>query len=328
MKLGEVIQFDPKRGVFALASAGQDNNDMQASLRQAEVDELLAECSAGGLASMGIHDAKEAHSMLAANVAPPIERALTYTRWTNLFFQEQGYTTGEDNSLPVDGIVVMAWQTTAQGSVRFTRPGYQWVRPTLTAYDAGLEMNWATMRRAGWNILERAMRRTMGELSRKIDAAALSALDTAIAGVSHNNTVSGGSFTKASADSVIKDSASIGLPVTVAALNPGRLADMADWSGGVFTSGLPETAAMALLTTLYFSSYGNVRWHTNPQIPTNKIYFGGPAGNTGYEQRMGAMRTYSDVDIRNKYDIHTVESPEIGWYVGQPYSLWSITITS
>lgn len=327
MRLGELIQFDPKSGMFALASAEQDNV-LHASLRQAEVDELLAECSAGALASAGIYDAKEAHSMLAANVAPPIERALPYTRWTNLFFQDQGYAVGEDNSLPVDGIVVMAWQTTAQGAVRFTRPGYQWVRPSLTAYDAGLEMSWSTMRRAGWNILERAMRRTTGEMSRKIDAAALTHLNTAITGVSHNNSVAGGSFTKASADAVIRAAAAIGLPVTVAALNPGRLADMADWTGGVFTSGLPDTAAMALLTTLYFSSYGNVRWHTNPNIPMNTIYFGGPEANTGYEQRMGAMRSYSDVDIRNKYDIHTIESPEMGWYIGQPYSLWSITITS
>lgn len=328
MELDKLINFNPKTGQFVLGSADEKNLELKASMRRSEVDELLAELSSGGLPSLGIYDPREAHILLAQNVRPPIERALPYMRWTDLFFQVEQYDLLEDNAVPVDNITVMGWQTSAQGQVMFTRPGYSWTRPSVYRYDGGLELSWDTLRKAGWNILERAMRRIVGELARKVDAAAKTAMDTAISGVSHNTSVSGGTLTKAAVDSVIKQAADIGFPITVAAINPGTLADMAGWSGGVFTSGLPDAAAEQLLTTLYITTYGGIRWYTNPFVPVSVVYLGGPGDQTGYEQRKGTMEVYSDIDIQHKMDKHVVMTPEIGHYIANPYRLWSITITS
>jgi hypothetical protein len=288
----------------------------------------LAELSTGGLGSAGIYDPKEAHILLAQNVREPIAQAIPYMRWTNQFLALDTYDLLEDNALPTDNITVMAWQTSAQGQVMFTRPGYAWTRPSVYRYDAGLEMNWDTMRKAGWNILARAMQRTTGELARKVDAAALTVLDTAISGVSHATSVSGGGLTKASVDSVIKQAADIGYPVMVAVVNPGTLADMTGWMGGVFTSGLNEAAISQMLTTLYVANYGGIRWYTNPHQSTTKVYLGGPPEQTGYEQQKGSAEAYSDIDITNKLDKHVMLTPEIGHYVGNAYRLWSITITA
>lgn len=326
MDLKELIRFDPKaapEGRFVL-----DKDMMQASLRQSEVDDMMAELSTGGLKSAGIYDPREAHILLAANVTPPIELAMPYYRWTDRFLEVQTYTDGEDNSLPVENMTVMAFQTSMQGQVLYTRPGYKFTRPELTQYDAGIEMSWSSMRRAGWNVLERAMRRAAGEIARKIDAASKTVIDAAISAVSHSSSISGGVLTKAAVDAVIKGAADIGFPVSVAAINPGTLADMSGWTGGVFTSGLSEQAVNQMLTTLYVASYGGVAWYTNPFVSTGTVYFGGPADQTGYEQRVGSMQSYSDIDITQKNDKHVIISPEYAFYVGNSYRLWSITITA
>ena len=329
MDLKELIRFDPKAAPDGRFVLGPQEDMMQASMRQSEVDDMLAELSTGGLKTAGIYDPKEAHILLAANVTPPIEQALTYYRWTDRFLSVQTYAPGDDNAIALENMTVMAWQTSAQGQALFTRPGYRFTRPELTQYDAGIELNWATMKRAGWNVLERAMRRAAGEIARKVDAQAKTVLDTAISGVSHNSSISGGALTKASVDTVIKSAADIGYPVTVAAINPGTLADMTGWTGGVFTSGIfNQEAVSQMLTTLYVANYGGVAWFTNSFVSTASVYFGGPGDQVGYEQRVGSMESYSDIDITNKLDKHVILSPEYAFYVSNAYRLWSITITA
>ena len=324
-KLGEVIRFDPQRGfILPVEEDGKVRAAYAGESVMSEVDSLLADLAKGGPSG----DARQDHVLLAQAVVPPIAQAIPYTRWTEMFFEPVNYGDTEDNRLPVEDITTLAWQTTGESQVMFTAPGYLWTRPTFIEFDSGIEMYWRRMERAGWNVLQRAMERVRSDIARQIDSNAQTALDTAIAAVSQNSTVSGGKLTKASVDAVIKAAQQIGFPMTMAMINPGTLTDMTSWSGGVFTSGLAEEDRREMITSLYVGRYGGIQWYTNPNCPTAYAYLSGPAGMGGYEQRRKGMRTYSDVDIVRKKDLHTFLSGEYAWYVGNGYNYRSIQITA
>jgi len=324
-KLGEIIQFDKRVGfILPVEENGKVRAAYSGESVMNEVDALLADLARGG--SSG--DARQDHILLAQAIVPPIAQAIPYTRWTEMFFMPVNYSHGEDNRLAVEDITTLAWQTTGESQVMFTAPGYLWTRPTFIEFDSGIEMYWRRMERAGWNVLQRAMERVRSDIARQIDTNAQTALDAAISGVSHNSTVSGGKVTKAAVDAIIKAAQQIGFPMTMAMINPGTMTDMTSWSGGVFTSGLAEEDRREMVTSLYIGRYGGIQWYTNPNCPTDYVYFSGPASNGAYEQRRGGMRTYSDVDIVRKLDLHTVLSGEYAWYVGNAYNYWSLQVTS
>jgi len=316
-KLSEVIKFDPKEIKFSLQAS------TDAITTQTRVDELLAELSRGGRTQ----DWRAEHAMLAASIVPPIDSAIPYTRWTNMFFSPLSYADLEDNALPVEDIMTIAWKTHAMGQVLYTEPGYSWTRPEFSEWDTGIRIDWRTIRRAGWNVLERAMNRCTSDLARKIDAACKVVLDAAVIGA-HATTCAGGKLTKASVDAVIKASQALGFPVTTAVINPGTLTDMTSWTGGVFTSGLSDAVSDEMVRTLHVASYGGVRFFSNVNMAAASVYFGGSPDQIGYEQTRGGMETHSDVDITQKYDLHTIMTQEYAWYVGSAYPIWTITITA
>lgn len=325
-KLSELIRYDPKRGDFMLGSSQAEQNEILATSERTAVDGLLAQLARGSFAQGG--DAMRDHRMLAAAMVPPIEQAVPYVRWTTPFFLPQTYGNLEDNALPVEDIVAIAWETHGDAEVLFTRPGILWTRPEFTEWDAGVEAPWKTLRRAGWDVLSRMMRRVTSEIARKVDAAAKTILDTAVESVSQTSTVSGGSLTKASVDAIIKAANAAAFPVTIAAVNSGTATDMNSWTGGVFTYNLPERTADELIQRLTLGTYGQCNFETSPFAPSAYVYFGGPAEETGYEQRRGNAQSNSDVDIVRKVDLHTFTSEEIAWYVGNSYRLRRLQITS
>jgi hypothetical protein len=323
VKLSDVIQFDPKSYRFTI-NAGQEVN---ASDAYSQVDALLARLSRGAFEDNG--DSMGDHRLLAAAMTAPIEQAIPYVSWTGGFFMDAVYGELEDNRLPTEDIVVMAWLTHGDGEVLFTRPGIGFVRPDFQDWDTGIELPWKTLAKAGWNVSERMMRRATEALARKIDTAAKAILDAACVGTtSHASTVAGGSMTKAAVDAVIKYQTSLGYPPTRVVLNSARAVDMSGWTGGVFSQKLPDARIEELMRTFFIGTYGGANWYTNPFIPQNYIYFAGPPENLGYHQIRGSVQSRSDVNIVKKFDLHTMQTAEHAWYIGNAYSLHRLEVTS
>lgn len=312
-KLSEAIKFEASKGKgkFVLEASERELHELMVQMeRSTNVDE---------------------HIRFGAALVPPIAQAVRYVEMYNIFFEDVGYGDMEDNRLPVEkDVVAMAWETHADGEILFVRPGYQFTRPDFTEWDAGVEIDWRTVRRAGWNVLERTMQRAVEELARKRDTQKKNALDTAILGITGHNASVSTTLTKAAVDAAIKAQAQIGYPLTRALINPGTFMDMAvntGWTWGSTGFALPESVGQELITTLYYGNYGGIDWFTNPHCPTDYVYFGGPAAETGYHQTRGSLRTASDVDIRRKVDIHTIMDAEHAVYVGNAYRLYRLRIS-
>lgn len=321
IQLSEVIKWerDPKTqiGNFVIAS--------EAGLTPSDVDQLLQHYGSG----TG-NDLKAEHAALAAALVEPILQAVPYKRWTNLFYSPLTYEALEDNRIPVEFYTTTAWQTGPDSQVNVVRPGFAWTRPDFSEYSTGIEMPWSVVEKSGWNILARMMQRASEEIARKIDIQAQAALDVAIdATAGLGSVVSGGLMTKAGVDAIIKAAQALGFPMVRAAINSGTVTDMSSWSGGPFyNAALPPDATRQILQTLYLGTYGGVEWFASPFVPTNFVYFGGPAEGIGYEQIRGAGKTASDVDIRKRFDFHIIISPEEAFYVGNSLNLRRLRIAA
>lgn len=311
MKLADVLKFNAKAGQFEITASGQ-------AVSTDRVDELLAQV---------FRDYKpEDHEILAATILEPIEQAIPYAELYSRLFKFVRYEYTDDNSIPVEDITTIAWETHPNAGVLFVEPGYSWVRPTFQTFDTGVRIRWATMRNAGWNVLARAMRRATEDLARLRDAAAKRVINAALASLPTHNYSVAGTLTKAIVDNVLRDAAAIGFPVTQAIINPGRMMDMASF---VFPAGLvlPDSAAKEMLTTLALSNYGGVTWWANPNAPVNEVLFSGPSNMLGYHQQRGSLQKATQEDIVNKATLYAIYDAEHAWYIGNPYVLRRITIT-
>ena len=290
---------------------------------QGDVDELLARLARST-------DVDE-HIAFGRATIPPIELVVPYIEIYNIFLQDVTYGDLEDNALPVEkDVIAMGWETHAAGEVLFTQPGYEFTRPDFTEWDTGIEINWRTMRKAGWPVLERTLRRAAEALARKRDAQKKAAIDTAVEALAGHTSSVSTTLTKASVDGVVQDAAEIGFPITTALLNPGRFMDMAvntGWTWGSTGFNLPESVGQQLVTKLFYDGYAGITWVLSPHAPTNYVYFGGPKAETGYHQIRGSIMTASDVDIVRKVDLHTIMDAEHAVYIGNSYRLWRLQIT-
>jgi hypothetical protein len=320
MKLKNLIGFDPMTGAYSIGEKDLKGNKLTASAAYtvAEVDKLLASVGMGGV--------QADHIALAAALVEPIEQTVPYFEIYNVFYMEAGYGPLEDNSIPVEDIPVMAWETGYDSAVLYTRAGYSFTRPTFQTWDTGIEVQWDSLKKAGWNFLARQMRKASEALARKRDAVARQALITSITAQSGHDYTVATTMSKASVDTILTDAARIGFPVTRAVINPARLMDMATFT---YPTGflLPSERANEILTTLMITKYGGVDWFANPHVPVNEILFGGPAEVIGWHQTRGALSQASDVDITNKVDKHAMYDAEHGWYVGNGLTLRRLTIT-
>jgi hypothetical protein len=330
MELNKVIGYDFRKGEYVVGThdlKGKENK-VEASTAAsgarysaAEVDELLATMAIGTASS------RENHSMLGAQIVEPIMQVVPYVEmWSPVFFQDMTYDYLEDNTIPVEDLPVIAYETHQEGAVLYTKAGYSWTRPDFDQWDVGIEVPWATLKKAGWNFLARQMNYATWALARKRDANAKNVLTAAIP-TANQYTVSGGKLTKTAIDAVLKAKASIGFPVRRVLINSGTIMDMAQftWPTGLY---LPDQEARELIRNLYLGEYGGADFYINPFAPTDFVYFGGLPNQIGWHQVRGAITAASDVDITNKVDKHAISDAEHAWYVGNVYTLASLQITA
>ena len=311
--LAEAIEFDKTNGIFVIA----EDHDAKA------IDHMLREIAYESAAG---YDLRETHEMLAQNIVEPIRQSVPYIEMYAMFFQSQTYGQLEDNSIPIEDIPTVAWETHRDGQIAFVRANYRWTRPEFTTFDVGIEINWTDLKRAGWNYLRRQMLYATENLARKRDVKSKAVVDAAIP-AGHAHTVSGGSLTRAGLKAVLKAALQIGFPMTQCLVNSGTVTDMAEFTlptGQV----MPEREQRDLLSNLFLREYGGCNFYTNPHAETAKLYFGGPATGIGWQQKRGTMQTVSDVDIRKKLDLHAILDQDHAWYVGNAYNLRTLEITA
>jgi len=319
MELNKLIGFDYRKGCFTIGTHDVKGNKLEASAyNQADVDAFLAKMASGS---------PDDHELLAAAIVEPIEQVVPYLEMYNTFYMDNTYGELEDNAIPVEDTVAIAFETHQDSAVLFVRSGFTWTRPEFQTFDAGIEVPWDALKKAGWNFLERQMRRTAEALARKRDEVARNVF---IAGIpaSHEYIVTGGALTKAGVDAVLKDQADIGFPVQKALVNPGTIMDMASFTWGGTGFQIAPEDAKTLLRTLHLLDYGGVQWFTNPHVSTTEVLFAGAPSQVGWHQLRGSMKSASDVDIRNKVDLHAMYDAEHAWYVGNTWTLARIRISA
>jgi hypothetical protein len=279
----------------------------------------------------GASPRRDDHEMVAQGVREPIRQLARYRQWTNIFFVDWVLNPAEDNRIPIDNPIGTAFISSPEGRPRYIMPGAQtFVRPDFFVTQVGLMIHWKVLQTAGWPILQRRLEEAADELARRLDDKARAIMDAAIASVSgHLVTITGGTLTKSGLDAVLKSAASIGFPITQAAINPGRLMDMTNWTQGS-TSAIPhffapESAREQVFKQLWADGYGNIRWLVSHSVPINSIYLSGDPAGVGYHQSHGQAQSASDVDIDLGVDKHVIRQ-EDAYYIGNPYNLWNIII--
>jgi hypothetical protein len=272
---------------------------------------------------------REVHRAMGEALLPPIRTLARYKSWTQEFFLHQAFELGEDNKIALDAPLGAAFLSAPGGRVEYVTPGVQrYTRPTFVEISGAVLIHWSTLEFAKWNVLQRRLEEVADAMAQKKDEIARPVLETAASSVSHNTTASS-SWTKASMDYVIAQSAAIGFPVTHVAINPARVTDMASWTNGT-TSALPvffspESAREEVYKQLWFSGYGNLRYFLSKDVPTNMIYLAGDPPETGYTQSHGAIRSVSDMKVEDRADVHLFWE-DFACYVGNPYNVWTIKI--
>jgi hypothetical protein len=303
---------------------GRVRIELKAAYSPSDVDDLLHQ-----VWSETKNDVQARLNLMAQTIVEPILQIVPYAEmFSPLFFMEQNYGDLEDNSIPIEDTVAMAWETHADGGTMFVRVGgMNWTRPSFQTWDYGIEVPWDAQRFIGWNFLSRQMARCAEALARKRDAIAQYTLDAAITALAgHYPAVAGGVMSKASVDAAIKAQLQIGFPISRALINTGVQTDMAAWLPSTVLAQYPQNVGAEILTNLFISSYGGIKWYANVYAPTTFVYFGGEPNVIGWHQTRGTMRTVSDVDIINNRDLHKVLDAYHAWYVGNGLSLRRLNI--
>jgi len=273
------------------------------------------------------HDAKERSQIVGQGLVEPIRQLAPYKSWTDMFFVDVPLTPQDDPRVPLDDPIAVAWETHPEGAVAFVRPRLKWARPGYKAIDTGVEIPWRVMRAANWGVLRRKLTEAAEELARLKDAIAQQVLDVAVCAISGHTYGVATAISKTTIDTVFKDAATIGFPVTQVALNAGTALAMRAWTGNSFgMQNLPDDEARALLYTGFIGEYGGAMWYAHHSVPTNQVYFSGTPDQIGYHMRIGGTEVNSDVDIKERVDIHTMYE-EHAWYVANSYALWRLTVT-
>lgn len=318
-KDGHLELCDPERGSLAVAGSAGYTSSLEA------IQELMRRT--------GASSRREDHELMGAGVREPIRQLARYKQWTQIFFSDWPLDPTEDNRIPLDNPVGMAFISSPEGRPLMIDTGVQlWTRPSFFEVKAGLQVFWKQLQTAGWPVMRRRLEEVADDMARKQDAAAKRHLDAAIASVvGHATTIAGGLLTKVGIDAVLKAAAQINFPITQAAINPARLMDMTNWTNGS-TSALPyfwspQQVQEQVFKQLYAEGYGNIRWFVSHSVPMTEIYLAGEPQDIGYHQNHGQATSASDIDIELGVDKHVIRE-ESAYYVGNAYNLWKITINS
>lgn len=318
--LKDLIGFDFARGEYVVGSHDAKGNKLAASkATQADVDLFLAD--------LVNSNRMEDHELLAAQLVEPIEQVVAYQTIYDKFFQDWQLEDLEDNSIPVEDIVAVAFQSHEDSEIEYSRAGYSFTRPDFLTFTTGIEVSWKALKRAGWNYLARQMKRANEALARKRDEQARGVLLAAIP-ASHIWTITGGVLTKAAVDAILIASAGIGYPVRQVMINPATLMGMGNFTWGGTGFFLPEAEARELLKTLHIMDYGGAQWYSNPFVPTNEVLFSGVPSEIGWHQMRGSVNVSSDVNITKGVDLHAIRDAEHAYYVGNAWTLNKLLIAA
>ena len=321
MELKDVIKFEARKDERGNLT-GRGNIVIASGYGPKDVDELLQ-----NTLKEYKGDLKAQQQVLAQTIVEPIQQVVPYVEMFDMFFVNVNYGDLEDNAVPIEDTVALAWETHADSSAEFVRVGsITWSRPSLQMWDYGIAVPWDGQRFIGWNFLARQMKRAAEALAKKRDAVARYTLDAAITATGGHYPGTGALLTKAVVDAIVKGSSAIGFPVTRALINTGTVTDMATWLPSTVLAQYPQAVGEEILTNLYFSNYGGIEWFANPYAPTGYVYFGGQPDQIGWHQTKGSIRTVSDVDIVYNRDLHKVLDAYHGWYVGNAWTLWRLTL--
>lgn len=323
-KLKDAIGYDYKANEFVIGSHDAKGNAIKASDQNytvADVDAMLREMASGGGNLMAQHE------LLAETIIEPIMQVVEYVEmFFPTFFSPRTVGVQEDPRIAVEDLPVLAWQTTDDAAVLYTRAGLSFARPSFVRFDTGIEVNWYDLERAGWDYLSRQMKYAAWELARKRDGLARGVLQAGLL-ASRIYNITGGLLTKASVDAVLKTQAAAGFPVRTALINPATMMDMATFAwtanSGFFQ---PSEMALDMVRTLTISNYGGLNWQSNVNLPTNEVWLGGAPSEIGYHITRGSVKRASDVDITNKRDIHVIIDQEHSGYIGSSLAIAKIFI--
>ena len=277
---------------------------------------------------VGMSTVRDDHVMLGQQMADPIRQVADYVSWSEPFFLRRNYAPAEDNRIPTDSYLAVAFYTSPTGQVHYVRPGRSYVRPDFTAISAGIEIGWDTQAEAGWNLLARKQQEASEELARKTDALALTVLNASITASGNTTaTAAGGVLTKAAVDTALATMAARGFPAKFVVLNTADAMDMSNWA--VQNSLLRWTPDQAedLTTQLYWATYGGATWLASPWAAASTVWLCAGPEKTGYHQTKGGIQTASDINITKRVDLHTYYKKD-AFYVANDYALHTITVTA
>lgn len=276
----------------------------------------------------GVSNERNDHEVIGQALAEPIRQVADYASWTNMFFMHQNVGPTEDNRIPVDSYLTVAFYTSPTGQIMYTRPGRAYTRPDFTAISVGIEIGWDTQAEAGWNVLGRKQLEAAEELARKQDSLAKTVLDASVTTSGNTTaTAAGGVLTKAAVDAALAAMAARGFPARIIAVNNADAMDMTNWTlANSLLRWTPEQVT-ALTTKLYWATYGGADWFVSPWVPASTVYMSAGPEKTGYHQMKGGIQTASDINITKRIDLHTWYKKS-AYYVGNDYAVHTITVTA
>lgn len=326
MKLSQQIGFDFSAGQYVVGSHTADGKQVDAALLASRNTEEQVDAFLAGLARPNATSQAD-HALLAQTIVEPIEQVIPYQEIYNIFFMEQSYGDLEDNRIPVEDTVSIAWETHQDGQILYVRSGFSWTRPDFTTFDTGIEVQWNALKKSGWNHVARQMKRATEDLARKRDELARGALIAAIP-AANEHIVTGGSLTQASINTVLKAQQQLGFPVAQVLINPARLMDMVGFNWGGTNFRLPESVGLQLMRTLYVTDYGGAKWFTSPFVSMSEVLFSGTPDQIGWHQTRGSVTVSADVDITRGVDKHAIRDKEHAYFVGNANTLARLRISA
>ena len=279
-------------------------------------------------AAMRIESAADRIKAVSQIVYPPIRKVADYLEWTQHFFVPETVTPGSVVRIAQDEYTAYAFYSSPDGGIMYTRPWRKYTTIDWRQVRVGIELEW-TIADWGWDVVSAKMLEVAEELARRRDELRQPLLTAAaISQAGHMPTVAT-SLTKASVDSVITTAAGAGFPVTQVAVNTGTLMAMTGWTlpaNSMLSGAFPPSLGSDMLTKLYTDGYGGLRWIVNHTIPSNYLYFSGPANKVGWFWTNGGARTASEQDIDRDVDKHTWRQ-EVAAHVEGTQWVWRLEIT-
>lgn len=271
---------------------------------------------------------RQALKLLAHQLLGPIFDVARYEAWTNGFFMEKSGSPTEIFRIPLWSYAAFAYNGAPIGQpVYNTQIGRKYATISWNSTSTAVAIDWDDMAYTGWPVLDRMITESAWELARQIDLLAKAVLDTAATTVTNHNPSVAGAMTKASVDSIIKNSVRQGFPVRYAAINRGTVMDISNWvipQYSMFTFG-PTSKFDEVWNNLWVDGYGGITWLLSKDVPVGSVYFAGLPENGGW-RFMTPTRQAFDQDIDRALDKYRWDIKNAWTYVNN-YNIYRLDIT-